>query len=73
MKLTILGAALCTILWLPVAAHAQDTTVTRTVRDTTDAVLPGVTLTALNLENGNTFVDVSDAEGNCRLALRPGQ
>jgi hypothetical protein len=50
----------------------QDATVIGTVKDSTDAVLPGVTVTAVNLENGNTFTDVSDASGNYRLALRPG-
>ena len=72
MKLRILGAALCTFLLLPTVLYAQDTTVIGTVKDATDAVLPGVTVTALNLENGNTFVDVSDAAGNYRLAVRPG-
>src|SRR5688572_14059467 len=72
VKLRILGVALCTILSLPSLLHAQDATLIGTVKDSTDAVLPGVTVTALNLENGNTAVDVSDASGNYRLALRPG-
>ncbi len=72
MKLRILGAALCTILILPPILHAQDATLIGAVKDSTDAVLPGVTVTALNLENGNTFIDVSDAAGNYRLSLRPG-
>jgi hypothetical protein len=65
-------ALLCTLLFLPSALYAQDATVIGTVKDTTEAVLPGVTVTALNLESGNTFVDVSDGSGNYRLALRPG-
>jgi hypothetical protein len=72
MKLRVLGVALCTVLFLPATLLAQDATVIGTVKDSTDAVLPGVTVTALNLENGNTFVDVTDAAGNYRLALRPG-
>src|SRR5688500_1933259 len=71
-KLGIGVAAFCTVLCLPAYLHAQDTTVIGTVKDATDSVLPGVTVTALNLENGNTFVDVSDAAGNYRLAIRPG-
>jgi hypothetical protein len=72
VKLRILGAALGTLLCLPLTLHAQDATIIGTVKDSTDAVLPGVTVTALNLENGNTFVDVTDAAGNYRLGIRPG-
>src|SRR5688572_2826145 len=72
LRLRILGAALVTLLSLPSVLHAQDATLIGTVKDSTDAVLPGVTVTALNPENGNTYVDVSDAAGNYRLALRPG-
>ena len=67
-KLRVLGVALCTLFFLPLSLHAQDATVIGTVKDTTDAVLPGVTITALNLENGNTFLDVSDEAGNYRLS-----
>ena len=72
MKFRILAAALCASLFLPSALHAQDSTVVGTVSDATNAVLPGVTITALKIDNGNTFVEVSDATGQYRLALRPG-
>ena len=71
MKLRALGAALSALLFLPASLLAQEATVIGTVRDSTDAVLPGVTVTALNVDNGNTFLDVSDESGNYRLALRP--
>src|SRR5262249_37711536 len=54
------------------SAVAQESTVVGTVTDATESVLPGVTVTALKLDNGNTFVDVSNASGSYRLALRPG-
>ena len=72
MKLKFLGAALFTILLLPSVLYAQDATVIGRVLDSTDAVLPGVTVTALNADNGTTSFGVSDASGNYRLAVRPG-
>ena len=54
------------------SALAQESTIVGTVTDSTDAVLPGVTITALKLDNGNTFIDVSGTSGGYRLALRPG-
>ena len=64
--------ALCAVVFLPAALRAQDASVTGTVTDATNAVLPGVTVTALRVDSGNTFVDVTDAAGNYRLAVRPG-
>jgi hypothetical protein len=72
MKLRILGAAVFATLFLPPVLYAQDATIIGTVKDATDAVLPGVTVTALNLENGNTAVAVTDEAGNYRLSVRPG-
>ena len=51
-QLLVIGA----ILMLPVVAQAQDSTLTGTVTDSTGGVLPGVTVTATNVESGNTFV-----------------
>jgi hypothetical protein len=66
-------AALLAILSIPCLARAQETGVVGTIRDTTDAVLPGVTVTALHVATGNTFVAVTDTEGAYRIpALRPG-
>ena len=72
MKLKVLGAALFTILFLPSVLYAQDATVIGRVLDSTDAVLPGVTVTALNADDGTTSFGVSDESGNYRLAVRPG-
>jgi hypothetical protein len=53
-------------------ARAQETGLSGTVTDATDAVLPGVTVTALHIAIGNSFVAVTDAAGACRIsALRP--
>ncbi len=35
---------------------AQDTSLTGTASDATDARLPGVTITALHVDTGNTFL-----------------
>jgi hypothetical protein len=48
---------------LPGAAWAQDTTLSGTVSDTTDAVLPGVNVTAMHVESGNTFSAITDVRG----------
>lgn len=72
MKRGLLGAALFTILFLPSFVYAQDATVIGAVMDSTDAVLPGVTVTALNPEDGTTSFGVTDESGNYRLAVRPG-
>src|SRR4030095_9454573 len=60
------------IVALPVVGYAQDSTITGTATDSTGAVLPGVTVTATNIESGNTFVAVSDERGNFRLPVRIG-
>jgi len=49
--LLVIGA----ILMLPVPGHAQESTMSGTVTDSTGAVLPGVMVTATNNESGNTF------------------
>src|SRR5258705_11164633 len=57
---------------LPVAGYAQDSIVSGTATDSTGGVLPGVTVTATNVDSGNTFVAVSDDRGNFRLPVRIG-
>ena len=56
---------------LPLVVHAQDSTLTGTVRDNTGGVLPGVTVTATNDAQGTTFVGVSDERGLYRIPLLP--
>src|SRR6266850_8367580 len=60
------------IVALPVVGYAQDSTMTGTATDSTGGVLPGATVTATNIESGNTFVAVSDERGNFRLPVRIG-
>jgi hypothetical protein len=70
---TLLQAfALVTALAVP-SAEAQDIGLSGVVADATQAVLPGVTVTALHLDSGNTFVSVTDRSGLYRLgSMRPG-
>jgi hypothetical protein len=57
----------------PLLLHAQDIALSGTVTDATDAVLPGVTVTATHTETGNTFFGVTDANGNYLInVLRTG-
>src|SRR4029453_9084338 len=60
------------ILALPVAGYAQEAVVSGTVTDSTGAVLPGVTVTALHEASGNTFEGVTDERGAFRLPVRVG-
>jgi len=55
------------------SAYAQNAQVTGQVKDSTGAVIPGVTVTAKNQANGLSRSEVTDAGGNFRLvALPPG-
>src|SRR4030095_10233908 len=55
-----------------VSAFAQQATITGTVTDTSGGVLPGVTITIIHEETGNTFEAVSDAQGQFRIPVRVG-
>jgi len=69
-KLLVVGA----ILFLPWTLEAQDVAVSGTVADATDAVLPGVTVTATLTDTGTTFIGVTDALGHYLItALRTGK
>ena len=68
-RFLIVGALL---LMLPVAGYAQEATLTGTVTDSTGAVLPGVTITAVNAATGNTFNGVTDERGIYRIPVRVG-
>src|SRR5262245_65838627 len=58
-RLLVVGA----ILTLPAAGAAQEATLSGTVTDSTGAVLPGVTVTAVHEASGNTFEGVTDDRG----------
>jgi hypothetical protein len=60
------------ILALPVTGYAQEATLTGTVTDATGAVLPGVTVTAVNEATGNRFTGVTDERGVYRIPARVG-
>jgi len=57
---------------LPALALAQEAAITGTITDATSAVLPGVTVTAVNAATGNKFVSVTDERGVYRLPARVG-
>jgi len=60
------------IVALPLAAYAQEATISGSVTDQTGGVLPGVTITATHVDTGNTFVAVTDERGTFRLPVRTG-
>jgi hypothetical protein len=60
------------ILVLPAAASGQEAVLTGTITDTTGAVLPGVTVTAVHDATGNTFTAVTDGRGIYRIPSRVG-
>jgi hypothetical protein len=68
----VLLTSVFTLLSLPRPAVAQEAGLSGTVADSTGAVLPGATVTAVHEASGNTFVAVTDATGAFRLALRTG-
>ena len=63
---------LAVVLLIPVAVFAQEAVLTGTVTDSSGAVLPGVTVTAINETTGNTFVGVTLETGNYRIPVRVG-
>ena len=67
-RLIVFGAMLA----LPAAGYGQEATLSGTVRDTTGAVLPGVTVTAVHEATGNTFFAVTDEVGAFRIPTRVG-
>ena len=70
-------ATMVMVLWsivvVPQLVGAQETGLSGIATDATELVLPGVTVTALHVESGNTLVGVTDATGRFRFpVLRPG-
>jgi carboxypeptidase family protein/TonB-dependent receptor-like protein len=61
-----------TILALPAGAYAQEAVLSGTVTDSTGAVLPGVTIRAVQQATGNSFEGVTDQRGVYRLPVRVG-
>lgn len=73
MKQFVRFALALAALILPAAlAAGQEASVSGTLTDSTGGVLPGVTVTAVHDNTGNTFVAVTDERGAFRLAVRTG-
>ena len=73
LRSSIWFAAFGLSLAVAAPAAAQEVVLLGTVADETGGVLPGVTVTALHVDTGNTFLGVSDGTGAYRIgALRPG-
>ena len=53
------------------AAYAQNVSVTGTVTDETKSVLPGVSVTATDIDTGRQFAGVTDTKGEYRLLNVP--
>ena len=62
----------CAILALPGITYAQEAVLNGTVTDSTGAVLPGVTVTAVLEATGNTFEAVTDGRGTYTIPVRVG-
>jgi Carboxypeptidase regulatory-like domain/TonB dependent receptor len=62
----------CAILALPGIGYAQEAVLTGTVTDSTGAVLPGVTVTAVLEATGNIFEAVTDSRGTYTIPVRVG-
>src|SRR5688572_11112093 len=74
MAARILGRVLliaALVSW-PSISHAQEAVLTGTVTDSTGAVLPGVTITAVHEASGNRFLGVTDERGIYRVPARVG-
>jgi hypothetical protein len=62
----------CAVLALPAVGYAQEATLTGAITDSTGAVLPGVTVIAVNSATGNRFEGVTDERGIYRIPARVG-
>ncbi len=74
--ITVFALAALAVLVLPVVASAQTTrgAISGTVRDTSGAVVPGVTITVTNVDTNVPRSEVTDAQGFYRVgALEPGK
>ncbi len=73
MRKWLIGLAVAVSLSAAHEAAAQNAQIAGTVKDETGGVLPGVTITAKNVETGLARTATTDAAGNYRLpALPPG-
>src|SRR5262245_32999609 len=69
----VCALVLCALVWSPPVARAQEASVSGAVKDSTGGVLPGVTVTALHVASGTTFVGVTNEQGVYLIGItRPG-
>lgn len=64
--------AIAALLLAPAWVEAQEATLTGTVTDSTGAVLPGASVTAVHEASGNQFVGATDERGVYRIPARVG-
>ncbi len=73
VRTIVLLATFVTLIAIPLRLDAQEVSLAGAVTDTTDARLPGVSITALHVDTGNTFVGISDPSGQYQISgLRTG-
>src|ERR1700750_695684 len=75
MKAVLVRTFVCAALLVltPRLAMTQEVTLSGTITDATEAVLPGATVTAIHVASGNSFVGVTDPTGEYRIGqMRPG-
>src|SRR5256885_755494 len=75
MKSVFVRMCVCAVLiaLTPRLGRAQEVTLSGTITDATEAVLPGATVTAVHVASGNSFVGVADVSGEYRIGpMRPG-
>ncbi len=64
---------LCAAVALPRSGFAQEAALSGSITDSTGAVLPGVTVTAVQTATGNSFLAVTDERGGFRVPVRIGE
>ena len=73
LAVRVLVCVVGVLLIHPLVVHAQEAVLSGTVTDSTGAVLPGVTITAVNESTGNRFEGITDERGAYRIPARIGQ
>ena len=71
-RFMVVAATVIALFMLPVVVSAQEAVLTGSATDTTNAVVPGVIVQAVNQASGNTFEGVTDQRGVYRIPVRVG-
>ena len=72
MRASLMGILVLVLLALPRPGYAQEAVLSGTITDSSGAVVPGVSVSAVHLASGNVFEAVTDERGGYRLAVRTG-